>query len=344
MKKDFYTLGIETTCDETSASVLKNGTELVSNVVYSQTDIHKKFKGVVPELASRAHSMKMASVVKQAISKLGTKPKIDVVAFASGPGLPGALLVGRVGAELLSRMYNAKLIGVNHLEGHLLACDFKEGTAKTQLTFPLIGLIVSGGHTELWIGKNYGEYKLIGRTRDDAVGEAFDKVAKLLDLGYPGGPKVSQLAQKFRSSGKECKIKFPRPYMRGTFEFSFSGVKTAVSYFLRDNKKFNKDEVCYAFEEAVVDTLIYKVLEAVKYYKIKAIAVGGGVSANKWLRKRLGEECDKRKIKLYFSEPMYCSDNAAMIALAGYKKFKKLGKKNFNIEINPNMIIDSWRD
>lgn len=340
--KNFYTLGIETTCDETSASLLKNGKELISNVVYSQVEMHNKFGGIVPELASRAHSNKIASVVKKSIEKLGKNPKIDVIAFASGPGLPGALLVGRVASELLARMFNAKLIGVNHLEGHLLACDFVKGKVKKQLKFPLISMIVSGGHTELWLVKNYGDYELLGKTRDDAVGEAFDKVAKLLGLGYPGGPKVSQLADQFRQSDKVCKIKFPRPYMRGTFEFSFSGLKTAVSYYLRDNKKIDKKEVCFAFEEAVVDTLIYKVLEAVKYYKIKAIAVGGGVSANQWLRKRLIEESDKRKIKVFFSEQMFCSDNGAMIALAGYVKYKKLGQKKSNIEINPNMIIDGW--
>lgn len=340
--KDNYVLGIETTCDETSASLLKNGSELISNVVYSQIDMHKKFDGIVPELASRAHSSKIASVVKKSIEKLGKNPKLDVVAFASGPGLPGALLVGRVASELLARMFNAKLVGVNHLEGHLLACDFVKGQVKKQLKFPLVAMIVSGGHTELWLVKKYGNYKLLGKTRDDAVGEAFDKVAKLLGLGYPGGPKVSQLAEQFRQSGKKCKIKFPRPYMRGTFEFSFSGLKTAVSYYLRDNKKIDKKEICYAFETSVVDTLIYKVLEAVKYYKIKAIAVGGGVSANQWLRKELIRESDKRKIKVFFSEQKFCSDNGAMIALAGYIKYKKQQKQNSNIEVNPNMVIDSW--
>jgi N6-L-threonylcarbamoyladenine synthase len=252
--KDSYILGIETTCDETSASLLKNGRKIVTNVVYSQIDIHKKYAGVVPELASRAHAAKIAEAAKAALG--GIKP--DYIAFANGPGLPGGLLVGRVAAETLGMLHNVPVIGVNHLEGHLFACEFAGAAGIEPLEFPLISLIVSGGHTELWLVKGYGRYKILGKTRDDAAGEAFDKVAKLLGLGYPGGPEVSAQAL----NGNPEAIKFPRPYMPGTFEFSFSGIKTAVSYYLRDNKNINIPDVCASFQEAMADTLVKKTIDA----------------------------------------------------------------------------------
>ena len=236
MKKDFTILGIESTCDETSAALLKGGKEILSNVIYSQIDEHKKYHGVVPELASRAHAAKIATVIGEALQN----HPIDYVAFASGPGLPGGLMVGRVAAETLAKFKKVPIIGVNHLEGHIFACDFEGSEAKNKLQFPLIALVVSGGHTELWYVKNYGDYKVLGKTRDDAAGEAFDKVAKLLGLAYPGGPQVSKQAL----SGKRDAIHFPRPLLPGTWEFSFSGIKTAVSYYLRDHKDFSIPDVC----------------------------------------------------------------------------------------------------
>ena len=221
MKKDFTILGIESTCDETSAALLKGGREIVTNVIYSQIDEHKKYHGVVPELASRAHAAKIATVVNEA---LGNHP-VDCIAFASGPGLPGGLMVGRVAAETLANFKKVPILGVNHLEGHIFACDFEGSAVKNRLEFPLVALVVSGGHTELWYVKGYGEYKVLGKTRDDAAGEAFDKVAKLLGLAYPGGPQVSRQAL----SGRRDAIHFPRPLMPGTWEFSFSGSETAVS-------------------------------------------------------------------------------------------------------------------
>ena len=331
-----YILGIETTCDETSASLLKNGAEVISNVVYSQVDIHRQYAGVVPELASRAHASKIASVIKTALEKTPQKP--DYIAFANGPGLPGGLLVGAVAAQTLGMLYDAPLIGVNHLEGHLLACELN-GTQKADpLEFPLITLIVSGGHTELWLARGYGSYKLLGRTRDDAAGEAFDKVAKLLGLGYPGGPQVSLQAQKGRADA----VKFPRPYMPGTFEFSFSGIKTAVSYYLRDNKNYSVPDICASFQEAVVDTLVKKTLDAAKKYKVKNIAVSGGVAANTLLRERMTEAAKAQGLNARFVMRSLSGDNAAMIALCAYKKIKHGGSFKNNIKIKPDMVIRSW--
>ena len=212
LKKDFSILGIESTCDETSAALLVGGKKLLSNVIYSQIEEHKKYHGVVPELASRAHAAKIATVIAQA---LGNR-SLDCVAFASGPGLPGGLMVGRVAAETLAQFKGVPLIGVNHLEGHIFACDFEGNEVKNRLQFPLVALVVSGGHTELWYVKGYGQYKVLGKTRDDAAGEAFDKVAKLLGLAYPGGPQVSKQALL----GRRDAINFPRPLLLGTWDFS----------------------------------------------------------------------------------------------------------------------------
>lgn len=331
--KDSYILGIETTCDETSAAVLKNGKEIVSNVIYTQIDLHKKYAGVVPELASRAHAAKIASVVSSALKEI----KPSYIAFANGPGLPGGLLVGRVAAEALGAIYKVPVMGVNHLEGHLLACEFEDNVAKKPLKFPLICLIVSGGHTELWLVTSYGKYKLLGKTRDDAAGEAFDKVAKLVGLPYPGGPQVSAMALK----GKVGAVTFPRPYMKGTFEFSFSGLKTAVSYYLRDHQDYDKADVCLAFEEAVTDTLVAKTIEAATRYKIKNIAIGGGVAANTRLRQKMEDACQKNGFDARFVGRGLSSDNAAMIALCAAYKLK-YAKVNKGIGINPNMVLRSW--
>lgn len=338
MKKDFTILGIESTCDETSAALLKGGREIVTNVIYSQIDEHKKYHGVVPELASRAHAAKIATVVNEA---LGNHP-VDCIAFASGPGLPGGLMVGRVAAETLANFKKVPILGVNHLEGHIFACDFEGSAVKNRLEFPLVALVVSGGHTELWYVKGYGEYKVLGKTRDDAAGEAFDKVAKLLGLAYPGGPQVSRQAL----SGRRDAIHFPRPLMPGTWEFSFSGIKTAVSYYLRDHKDFSIPDVCASFEEAMVETLVTKTLLAAKKYKVRHIAVGGGVAANTLLRERMQSKAAGAGIEVHFVERKLSSDNAAMIALATYKKLEhaeKTGKPiKKNIDINPNMKVRSW--
>ncbi len=338
MKQSFTILGIESTCDETSAAVLQDGKKLLSNVIYSQIDEHKKYHGVVPELASRAHAAKIATVISEALQNY----TIDCVAFASGPGLPGGLMVGRVAAETLAAYKQVPLIGVNHLEGHIFACDFENGEVKDRLRFPLVALVVSGGHTELWYVKNYGQYKVLGKTRDDAAGEAFDKVARLLGLPYPGGPQVSAQALK----GRRDAIAFPRPLLPGTWEFSFSGIKTAVSYYLRDHQNFSIPDVCASFETAMVDTLVTKTLQAAKKYKVNYIAVGGGVAANSLLRETMQTRAKEQGKTVFFVERKLSSDNAAMIALAAYKKLEyaqQTGKPfQANIDIDPNMKVRSW--
>ena len=338
LKPDFSILGIESTCDETSAALLVGGRKLASNVIYSQIEEHKKYHGVVPELASRAHAAKIATVITEA---LGTN-EIDCVAFAHGPGLPGGLMVGRVAAQTLAKFKKVPLLGVNHLEGHLFACEFEEGEVKNPLQFPLIALIVSGGHTELWYVKGYGQYKVLGRTRDDAAGEAFDKVAKLLGLAYPGGPQVSAQALK----GRRDAIDFPRPLLPGTWEFSFSGLKTSVSYYLRDHKQIRIPDVCASFEQAVCETLVKKTMKAAEKYKVKYIAVGGGVAANSLLREMMQAAGHKRGISVRFVPRKMSSDNAAMIALAAWRKLQHAGQnaleKKWPIDINPNLKVKNW--
>lgn len=331
--KDSYILGIESTCDETSAALLKNGREVISNVIYTQIDLHKKYAGVVPELASRAHAAKIASVIKAALGDIIP----DYIAFANGPGLPGGLLVGRVAAETLGNLFERPIIGVNHLEGHLFACELTGTDKLNPLEFPLISLIVSGGHSELWFVRDYGDYKPLGKTRDDAAGEAFDKVAKLLGLGYPGGPEVSKQALK----GDRNAVKFPRPMLDGSCEFSFSGIKTAVSYYLRDHKDVSVPDICASFEQAVVETLVKKAINAAEKYKVKHIAVGGGVAANGLLREMLVKKAAEKGIEARFVLRPLSSDNAAMIALCAAKKLVR-GQNTGDIRINPNMVVRSW--
>lgn len=333
-------LGIETTCDETGAAVIDGAGNILSDAVYSQIALHKKFYGVVPELASRAHAQKVAGIVKEALQYKGVnrnKP-VDAVAFAHGPGLPGALLIGKTAALTVAELYNVPIIGVNHLEGHIYACELNKDGAPTPLEYPLIALTVSGGHTELWYVKDVGNYTFLGATRDDAAGEAFDKVAKLLDLGYPGGPMVEKMAKE----GKEGAVKFPRPYMKGTWEFSFSGLKTSVSYYLRDAREINKANICLEFQNAVIDTLVRKTVTAAMEYKVKTVAVGGGVSANSALREAMELACKRRRINARFVAKPFCTDNGVMIAYAGLKKIQKTGGKKNCIKTNPSLKIESW--
>ncbi|MBI4656675.1 MAG: tRNA (adenosine(37)-N6)-threonylcarbamoyltransferase complex transferase subunit TsaD [Elusimicrobia bacterium] len=352
-------LAFETTCDETSAGVLENG-KILSNVVFSQIKIHRRYKGVVPELASRAHAEKIALVLKKALSDAGIpvplfrKKLIDAVVYARGPGLPGALLVGRTAAETAAKIFGSKLIGVNHLEGHLLAYEFEGGRIKRNLDFPLIALIVSGGHTELWRVRGYGRYEALGRTRDDAAGEAFDKVAKLLGLDYPGGPAVEKEAAKCR----RYSVEFPRPCLKDTFDFSFSGLKTAVAYYLRDKSQVagrrsqvtrykiqDKEisEICASFQEAVVDTLVFKALAAVEKFRTRRLIIGGGVAANSRLREKFAQAAVSRAIPVGFAEKEYCTDNAAMIALCGYRRLLT-GKKFLNaVDVDSELKIENWK-
>ena len=343
-------LAFETTCDETSAAVLAGG-ELRSNAVFSQISLHRKYSGVVPELASRAHLEKIPFVLRGALGRAGVKTPLkrgcfDAVAFSRGPGLPGALMVGRVAAEAAAELSGAPLIGVNHLEGHLLACEFEKGKAARPLQFPLAALLVSGGHTELWHARGYGDYKVLGRTRDDAAGEAFDKVAKLLGLDYPGGPAVEKDAARARGKGPA----FPRPHMPGTRDFSFSGLKTAVSYYLakRLGQDFYKKglrlppveraQVCREFQAAVVETLVRKTAETARSLGLKRIAVGGGVSANGALRAAFA---GLEGFEVRFSEKAYCSDNAAMVALCALRRLQA-GKFRNSLRVSPELADPGW--
>jgi len=342
-------LAFETTCDETSAAVLE-GRALRSNEVFSQISLHRKYSGVVPELASRAHLEKIPFVLAGALRRGGVKLPLrrgafDAVAFSRGPGLPGALMVGRVAAEAAAELAGAPLIGVNHLEGHLLACEFEGGRASRPLQFPLAVLIVSGGHTELWHARGYGDYRVLGRTRDDAAGEAFDKVAKLLGLDYPGGPAVEKEAAR---AGKP--VDFPRPFMPGTRDFSFSGLKTAVSYYLagRLGQDFYKRgrrlppaeraRVCRGFQDAVVETLVKKTAETARSLGLKRIAVGGGVSANGALRAAFAR---LEGLEVRFSEKAYCSDNAAMVALCALRRLEA-GKFRNSLRVAPELDQPGW--
>jgi len=335
-------LGIETTCDETGAAVLENG-RLLSDVVFSQVPLHRAYNGVVPELASRAHAEKIAPVVAAALApalkKAGRgRPPVDAVAFAKGPGLPGGLVVGAVAAATAGALYGVPVIGVNHLEGHLYACELRDGRRCRLLEFPLLALIVSGGHTELWRVSGYGRCKLLGKTRDDAAGEAFDKVARLLGLPYPGGPEVEKAAA--RAKGSE--IRFPRPLMPGTREFSFSGLKTAVSYYLRGHVAADAGAVSAAFQEALVETLTAKTVEAAKACRVKSIAVGGGVAANGALRASLAAAAAKAGLKTVFVEKRYCADNAAMIALCGARMLEAGAVSRGGCGINPALRLENW--
>jgi len=328
-------LAIETSCDETAIAILEiigGKFEVRSNVVLSQIKIHKKFGGVVPNLAKREHRKNLPIVLKLALKEAwGTKsslgdlvPKLDAVAVTSGPGLEPALWEGINFAKDLAKKWRVPLVSVNHLEGHIYASWLESEPPK----FPLLALIVSGGHTELVLMKKHLNYKILGETRDDAAGEAFDKVARMLSLGYPGGPEIAKLAEK----GKPKSINFPRPMINsGDFDFSFSGLKTAVLYYLRDNPRADKAEAAYEFQQAVVDVLAKKTADALRKYKVKSLVVGGGVAANNALRRVLNILIKKSfpKISLHISPLWLCGDNAAMIAAAGYYRFKaKKFKKN----------------
>lgn len=325
-------LALETSCDETSVALIE-GRKIVFHDVYSQVSHHRKYKGVVPEVASRIHS----SVISSLIKKAGIK-RVDVVGFTRGPGLKGSLIVGKIAAMTVAEYYSADIVGINHLEGHLLACDITDGIIEDRLRFPLICLVVSGGHSELWYSSGYGRYKRIGRTRDDACGEAFDKVARLLGLDYPGGPEIERWALKSLNS----QISFTVPDVADSFDYSFSGIKTQVMYYIRDLKKITskiKADVAFAFQKAVSQSLVNKLDIAVKKFGVKNIAVVGGVSANGYLR-RLVEEKFKG-CRIYFPQLKYTSDNAAMIGACLVRRYEKKRFKN-TTEIDDKLEIGDW--
>lgn len=315
------TLGIETSCDDTAAAVLADDGPLLSSVVSSQDTIHSRFGGIVPELASRKHLESIEPIVAEALSRADrTLAEIELIAVTQGPGLIGSLLVGFSFAKALSFVNKTPLVGVDHMAGHLLSVFLEKKTPD----FPYIALIVSGGTTSLFLCKNFTNFTLLGKTRDDAAGEAFDKVAKLLELGYPGGPSVSREADK--GNGKT--YAFPRAWLEeNSLDFSFSGLKTAVLIQCAAYAKTSDipaADICASFQEAVIEVLVKKTLLAAKLHNITTVVLGGGVSANTRLRRTMQNECAKNSITLYSPQPRFCTDNGAMIALAGFHQYKAL--------------------
>lgn len=326
-------LGIETSCDETAASVVVGGTKILSSVVSSQVDLHARYGGIVPEIASRAHIELLTPVVAQALVEAGYEgPDLGAVAVTNGPGLIGALLVGVASAKALAMGWKVPVIGVNHLEGHLYAALLEE----PDLSFPMVVLLVSGGHTMLVEMKDHGEYRLIGQTVDDAAGEAFDKVARYLELGYPGGPIIDRLSVK----GDPEAVKFPRPLINQGFDFSFSGLKTAVINHVRANEHLSAQDIAASFQRAVVDVLLEKTERAAIECGAKAICLAGGVAANSELRSRVFDVSLKTGIRAYVPSRAMCTDNAAMIAAAGWQRLKSDGPSNLDLGANSGLKLD----
>ncbi len=319
--KDIKILSIETSCDETSAAVVVNGRDVKTNIIYSQIDIHKKFGGVVPEVASRNHVEKISQVVDEALEGADcTFDDIDAIAVTYGPGLVGALLVGVSYGKALSYSLGKPLVPVNHIEGHICA-NF---IADKELEPPFVCLVVSGGHTHIVHVKDYGVYEILGKTRDDAAGEAFDKVARSLGLGYPGGPLIDKLAK----IGNEKAIDFPRVYLeKDSLDFSFSGIKSAVLNYLNKQKmkglEINDADVAASFQKSVVEVIADKVIKATKLVGVKRIVLAGGVAANSGLRKEFEMKLENEDIKFGYPPIILCTDNAAMIGSAGYFEYKK---------------------
>lgn len=332
-------LAIETSCDETSAAVVKDGKEILSNVVASQVEFHRKYGGIVPEVASRKHIEVIAAVVKQALddAKIPLK-KIDAVAATYGPGLVGSLIVGLNYAKAIAYALNKPFIAVNHIEGHIYANFLESSNALrvTRVSFPFLCLVVSGGHTQLILVKDHGVYESLGRTRDDAAGEAFDKVARFLGIGYPGGPIIDEMSKK----GNPKAIDFPRSMLDGGYDFSFSGLKTAVVNYVRKaggtenlfSGGTRRADLVASFQQAVVDVLVEKTIRAAEKKKLKWIALAGGVSANSRLREDLKTRTEKEGFKISIPPINLCTDNAAMIGSAGYYLLKKGKKSTLDIE------------
>lgn len=327
--KEIITLGIESSCDETSVAVVKNGREVLSNIINSQIKIHENFGGVVPEIASRKHIEAISDVTNKALSTANiTFDNIDHIACTYGPGLVGALLVGVSYAKGLSFALNKPLTGTNHIEGHVAANYISHPDLKQ----PFLCVIISGGHTHLVHVKDYGKFEILGRTRDDAIGEAFDKVARVIGLGYPGGPKIDKLAKEGKAN-----IELPKTHIDG-LDFSFSGVKTAIINLHHKNPDINKADLCASFEKYVTEILIEKTIRAAKEHNIKTIALAGGVSANSYIRKEF-LKLEKSGYSIYYPDPILCTDNAAMIASAGYYRFISGMCSDLTLNAVPNLKI-----
>ena len=336
-KKDVYILAIESSCDETAAAVVKNGREVLSNIISSQIALHTLYGGVVPEIASRKHIEKINYVIKEALAEAGMGLKdMDAIGVTYGPGLVGALLVGVAEAKAISYASGVPLVGVHHIEGHISA-NYIE---NKELEPPFICLVVSGGHTHLVVVKDYGKYEIIGHTRDDAAGGAFDKVARAIGLGYPGGPKIDKLAKE----GNPDAIHFPRAKVEDSpYDFSFSGVKSAVLNHLNGCKMKGEPiveaDIAASFQKAVCDVLVGHAIQAVKDYKIPKLAMAGGVASNSALRAAMKEACDKQGIPLYYPSPILCTDNAAMIGAAAYYEYMAGTRSGLDLNAVPNLKL-----
>lgn len=335
--KDIFILAIESSCDETAAAVVKNGRFVLSNIISSQIDLHKLYGGVVPEIASRKHIENIDGVVNEALKEAGIKLEyVDAVAVTYGPGLVGALLVGLAFAKGIAFSAKKPLIGVHHIEGHI-AANYIE---NKEFQPPYIALVVSGGHSHLLHVKNYSEFEILGRTRDDAAGEAFDKVARAIGMGYPGGPKIDQAAKK----GNDKAIDFPRVFLEeDSYDFSFSGLKSAVLNYINKSKMLGNEivaeDVAASFQRAVVDVLVAKTIKAAKEKGLKAVAVAGGVASNSCLRQAMKSACEKEGFELNIPSPILCTDNAAMIGSAAYYEFLKGVRDCMNLNANPNLKL-----
>lgn len=335
--KDIVVLGIETSCDETSAAVVKNGRQVLSNIISSQVDLHRKFGGVVPEIASRRHVELIMPVISQALEEAGMEiGGIDVIGVTYGPGLVGALLVGLSAAKGLAFALDKPMVGVHHIEGHIAANYIDH----TQLEPPFICLVASGGHSHIVYVKGYNSFEIMGQTRDDAAGEAFDKVARAAGLGYPGGPLIDRAAR----TGSNDRVDFPRVYFNdGSLDFSFSGLKTAALNYL--NGLEQKGEACViedfsaSFQEAVVDVLVKNTLIAAEVRGIDKISMAGGVAANSRLRKRMDEAAKAKGFSLYYPRPVLCTDNAAMIACAAYYEFQTGRRSDLSLNAVPGLRL-----
>ncbi len=335
--KDVLILAIETSCDETAASVVKNGRKVLSNVIYTQIALHTRFGGVVPEIASRKHIEKINQVIREALDQAGvTLADITAVAVTCGPGLVGALLVGVSEAKAISFAAGIPLVGVHHISGHISANYIQ----YEELEPPFVCLVASGGHSHLVVVRDYGQYEIIGRTRDDAAGEAFDKVARAIGLGYPGGPKIDKIARE----GNPDAIPFPRARVaENEYDFSFSGLKSAVLNYLNScqmkGENYSQADVAASFQKAVIDVLVEHSLHAVKQYGYDKFAIAGGVASNSSLRENFERECAEQNIAFYSPSPLLCTDNAAMIGAAGYYEYIRGVRSGYDLNAVPNLKL-----
>lgn len=334
--KDIIILAIESSCDETAAAVVKNGREILSNIISTQIEIHKKFGGVVPEVASRHHIENITIVIDQALEKAKvTYEEIDAIAVTYGPGLVGALLIGLTTAKSIAYAKKIPLIGVNHIEGHICA----NYMAHKELQPPFVCLVASGGHSHMVHVIDYGKYEVMGRTRDDAAGEAFDKVSRAIGLGYPGGALIDQLAKE----GNPTAIPFPKALLEGTYDFSFSGIKSAVLNYINSSKmkqiEINKADLAASFQEVVVDVLSTKLVLAGKEKQSQYVTLAGGVAANTRLRAMLTEKAEKAGLKVAYPPMILCTDNAVMIGCAAYYQFMNNNFSDYTLNAAPNLTI-----